>query len=116
MKRSLLIAFVLALAVGGWIASGQIDVLGRGARATVPPAAAESPSAAPHAVSVRARVLEARQRVSEIVARGRTEAVRIVDLRAETYGRVVSVEAAEGTRIKTGDVVVQLALDDRGAR
>ncbi len=116
MRRSLLTAFVLALAVAGWIASSQLDSLGRGARATVPPAAAESPRAAPHAVSVRARVLEARQRVSEIVARGRTEAVRIVDLRAETYGRVVSVEAAEGARVKTGDVVVQLALDDRAAR
>lgn len=116
MRRSLITAFVLALAVAGWIGSGQIDIPGRDARATVPPAAAESPSAAPQAVSVRARVLEARKRVSEIVARGRTEAVRIVDLRAETYGRVVSVEVAEGARVKTGDVVVQLALDDRGAR
>ncbi len=84
MRRSLLTAFVLALAVAGWIASGRLDSLGRGARATVPPAATESPraapeTAAPEAVSVRARVLEARQRVSEIVARGRTEAVRMVD-------------------------------------
>jgi multidrug efflux system membrane fusion protein len=115
MKRSLLTALVLALAVAGWIVSGQVDGLSSGARATVPPAAA-SESAAAAAVTVRARVIEAQKRLSEIVARGRTEAVRMVDLRAETYGRVVDVEAAEGTRIKTGEVLVRIAVDDREAR
>lgn len=124
MKRSLITALLLALGIGAWILSGQIDFPGDRAGATAVdgegPAevteetAAESAVAVP--VRVRGRALTARKRRNEIVVRGRTEAVRTVDIRAETYGRVVEVAVREGARVKTGAVLVRLAAEDREER
>lgn len=116
MNRSVIIALVLALAVSGWIASGQIDLFGDKVRPTVAAEAAVPAAKERRAVKVRGRVLKAAKWVSEVVVRGRTEAVRSVDLRAETYGQVAEVAVAEGVRVSQGDAVVRLALDDRQAR
>lgn len=128
MRRSLVTVLVLVLVVGGWILSGQFDLFkpdADGAVAAAASAVEAATTAAPSGggnemagalTKVRARVLEARMRVGEIVARGRTEALRTVDVRAETYGRVVEVAAREGARVEAGDILVRLALDDRAAR
>ncbi len=117
MNRSVLTALLLALGVGGWVLSGQIDLLDGDVGATVATAIGE-PQAAEEAppLKVRGRIIEAGLRTREIVVRGRTEAVRTVDVRAETYGRVIEVVAAEGARVQRGDVIVRFALDDREAR
>jgi multidrug efflux system membrane fusion protein len=51
----------------------------------------------------------------EVVIRGRTEAKRIVDVRAETGGRVIKVNVEKGARVKAGDALCELAADDRPA-
>jgi multidrug efflux system membrane fusion protein len=81
---------------------------------------AEEP--APAAVSVKQEVLvKARYMIAQDYAavthiRSRTEANRKVSLMAEVEGRVVSLPAAEGRLVKKGDVVCELALEDRQLR
>jgi multidrug efflux system membrane fusion protein len=47
---------------------------------------------------------------------GRTEPNRDVDLRAELNGRVVSLPVARGHQVKAGDVICELAVEDRQLR
>jgi multidrug efflux system membrane fusion protein len=62
---------------------------------------------------VRTSHLVAQPQRVEIVLRGRTEAKRVVDIKAETGGRVVAVPVEKGQQVKAGDVLCQLAEDSR---
>jgi multidrug efflux system membrane fusion protein len=113
MKWSYVIALLLALAAGGWIASGQLAQGDGAPTAQKPPV---SLTVAGVATAVRVSRIVPETQVLEEVLRGRTEAVRKVDIRAETYGRVVELPVERGERVDEGDVIAKLSLDDRKAR
>ena len=111
MKRSHLIAAAIAAAVAGWIASGQFGD-GEPSRAV-----AASPDKSDEPLTqVRVRTIEAVERGSELVLFGHSEAERNVELKAETSGRVVTRTVKKGGRVRKGDLIVSLAMDDRLAR
>ena len=111
VKNSYVMAGVFAVLLLGWLYSGQ---LGRG---DGPPGAGSAEAAADAAlVGVRARVLEAQPRVADLVARGRTEAIRAVALAAETEATVIALPFERGARVRQGDVICQLAPDGRDTR
>tara|TARA_B100000315_G_scaffold259810_1_gene317353 strand:- start:1314 stop:2417 length:1104 start_codon:yes stop_codon:yes gene_type:complete len=114
MKKSYLIAAGVAVIAVGWVASGQF---GSKENAAAKPAkdvmAAKKKAALPR---VKVKSSAAQSRVNELVILGKTEASRRVSLKAETAGRIVAIKAKKGDRIKKGDVIVKLALDDRPAR
>lgn len=64
-------------------------------------------------VSVVALRSEARQIDGAVIVRGRTEAIRQVELRAETSGRVISEPLRRGTFLNEGDLLCSL---DPGTR
>jgi len=111
MKRSYLVAALMAVAATGWILSGQV-----GGKAQAPDA---KPVAAPGerpVPQVRVRALRAEDRPNELRLFGRTEAERAVALRNETHGRVAALVAEKGKPVAKGDVILRLAIDDRKAR
>lgn len=108
--RSPLIAAALAVLAGGWIASGQI---GNGAEQTAAPGARET--VRPR-MTVRVADLVARPRDEIISITGRTEASRIIELRAETAGQVIEILVHRGDAVAKGDIIARLRLDDRGAK
>ena len=73
MKRSFIIAALLALAAAGWIASGLLADGGNAPAARKPPAALEAGAQEP---TVRVRRQQAEPRVTQILLRGRTAAER----------------------------------------
>ena len=85
MRVSYLIAGVVGLAAAGWIASGQVQKTESAAPPGAPAAETTVETPLPQ---VRVRTQTADRRAAEIVLRGRTEAVRAVDLRAETRGKL----------------------------
>jgi multidrug efflux system membrane fusion protein len=111
MKRSFLVAGTLALGVAGWIMSGQF-----GGSEVRPPPSVVKASATPSVFEVQVKTSVARERVKEIVLFASTEADRAVLVRAETAGRVTTLGAAKGDRVKRGDVIVRIATEDRKAR
>jgi len=118
MKRSLLLAAGLALALVVWLASGQpvVRQFFAGAPAAIPPPAAAPAESRERALPrVRVAVSEARPIAREIVVYGRTEPEREVVLRAETNGRVEEVVAEKGARVAPGDVVLRLDRREREA-
>ena len=112
MRASAVIAVVLAIAVAGWMASGR---LGGG---KPPPAAPEAGSETPADPVPRVRVERMRARSHEvaITVRGRSEASRRVDVRAETDGRIVEVGASRGDSVEKGSVLARLAVEERRAK
>lgn len=114
MRASAVIAVVLSIAVAGWMASGR---LGGG---KPPPAASEAgagPAPDPEPVPrVRVKRMKARSHEVAVTVRGRSEASRRVDVRAETDGRIVEVGASRGEPVEKGAVVARLAVEERRAK
>lgn len=138
MKRSILIAVLIALAAAGWLASGQFGDNAPNA-ATAPdeteaPAVSETGEKHPkadtgdthaekaenhngkHKMTVRVAVSHARDHIMTIKARGRTEAVRMVDVKAQAKGRVVKIYANKGQRLKKGQAVLKISTEAREAQ
>ncbi|WP_439134236.1 efflux RND transporter periplasmic adaptor subunit [Pseudomaricurvus sp.] len=67
-------------------------------------------------VLVQARYIDAQDYRPEIRIRAFTQANRSVSLRAELSGKVVALPAVEGQPVAKGDVICELALDDRQVR
>ena len=111
MKRSYIIAAGIAIAVTGWILSGQVG--GCQAPDTAPAAAAEPAVKLPQ---VRVRRLVAEERIGELVLFGRTEADRVVKVKEETAAAVAKLAVKKGGRVAKGDIIARLAMDDRRAR
>ena len=114
MRASAIIAVVLSIAVAGWMLSGK---LGGGGD---PPAATEADSAPPAAdpppLRVRVKRMRARSHAVAITVRGRSEAGRRVDLRAETDGRIVEIGASRGDEVRKDAVIARLADEGRLAK
>jgi len=112
IKKSYVIAGLLALSLAGWLASGQIGKQASGK--TEPEAAA--PASAPEVadrLTVRVRDLVAETIEREMVINGKTAPSRRVEMRAETNGRVIEIVGRKGAVIDVEDVVVRLDPRDR---
>lgn len=123
MQRSYLIALVIALAATAWLLSPYaVDYL---RPATGTDTGGPEDSAGPETgasgqpgklLRVRVQRSVAETRVKSLMLTGQTEPSRRATLKAETAGRIVSVDAVEGAAVKEGDIIVKLAMNDREAR
>ena len=107
MKKTHLIALAIFGLVVLWLGSG---FLFRSESRTDGAARGED------IMTVGVRTFEAEPFGANLVIQGHTEAVRRVDLRAQTEGRVAALPVEKGQRVKKGDVVCMLAVDDRAAK
>jgi membrane fusion protein, multidrug efflux system len=64
---------------------------------------------------VRVRIIEAQPRTRFLVLRGRTQSKRMVDVKAELAGKIISRPVERGQHVGAGDVLCQIAIDDREA-
>lgn len=133
MNRSVILAILVVTAVGVWLASGKItgstrftdaatSSEGNAETQAATPAPKERAAAAaekprPNGLfAVRVKRLQAAPHSRAIVARGRTDINRMVDVKAEVIGRVAEVVAVEGRFVKKGDVLAKLDLRNRMER
>jgi multidrug efflux system membrane fusion protein len=111
LKSSYLIAAGIAVALVGWLASGQI-----GADRPAPEmSAAVDAAAAERVPTVRVRQLTAEPVEREIVINGKTAPARVVTVRAETDGRIDEIGATRGAQVPAGDVLIRLDPRERRA-
>lgn len=119
MRRTHLTALLIALATIVWLASGYLG--GVDAVADHPSIREQNAHTTANGnrrepTVVRARTLTASAYSDEVAIRGHTENKRTVEVRAETQGRVVERPVERGTLVETGDLLCQLAVEDRQAR
>ncbi len=113
MKPAHKVAVGLAVLASGWILSGVLAGNGESGGGKAP-----GGDLVPGDVlmDVQVRTVSAQIKSRKLVLFGRTEADRGVKLKAETVGRVVGIEVSKGSAVKTGQVIVRLAMDDRAMR
>lgn len=124
MRSSYIWAVVITIAIGGWLASGEVIIGGQGdtdpavenagtdGNLTVGDTGGEDEDAP---FRVRVRTLTAIDRTAELMVRGRTEAQQRVSLRAQTSGLVEEVGVEEGDHVEQGDIVCKLEDGNRTA-
>ena len=119
MRKTYLIAAIIAVAMIVWLASGQFSDEDRVAEhPTIAELNTERSAVVEDKAAnvVRVRVIHAQPTPKTLKIRGRTENKRTVDVRAETAGRIVNRPVERGDDVKQGDLLCEIALDDRGAR
>jgi membrane fusion protein, multidrug efflux system len=111
INKSYAIAGAVALTAVLWLAHS--DIVTGGGKAVTPKVVKES---AGRLLPVRVRASAAETITREVMVRGRTEALRHVELRSEIAGRVVELPVAKGGRVAPGAIVARLAPEDRAAQ
>jgi multidrug efflux system membrane fusion protein len=109
--KSWIISAAITSAIALWLLSGQIG--GNNANGDDVPVADQQSEVR---ANVRVRQQTAEEVTRTITVNGRTAPARIVDINAETDGRIVSTGRERGDRLNRGDVIVQLDERDRSAR
>lgn len=121
IKSSYVWAAVIAVGLALWILSGQFGsgdetVAGPGGNGEIAQGDADPEANGIATASIRARVFEAQTIERDVTVRGRTAAVRAVEVRAETSGTVSGLPVEKGEFVADGDVICELSVDAREAK
>lgn len=114
MKKTYLVAIVIGIAVTLWMSSGMIFHNKKSGTAG-DVGGGNAPLTRNDIARVRVQHMEAKPERILVTIRGRTQAKRVVAIKAEAGGRVVAVPVEKGQRVKKGTVLCQLAEDDHVA-
>jgi multidrug efflux system membrane fusion protein len=117
MRKNLIIASLILAGLFFWLLSGFIfkETGGEAVLAISEQQLRAKPESEQQRVTVRAAISKAEKRARILVLRGRTESKRIVDVKAEIAGNVVKRAVERGSRVEAGELLCQLAIDDRDA-
>jgi membrane fusion protein, multidrug efflux system len=109
MNKKYAIAGAIVIALGAWLITGIFSSSKRHDNGVTKAAASEL-------TKVRVAIIHAQAHEAELIIRGKTQAIREVQVKSETAGRVVTIAAEKGTPVKAGDLLCQLAPDAREAQ
>jgi multidrug efflux system membrane fusion protein len=117
MRKNLITALLIAGGILVWLVSGELGdspdgMPGNTSLADRQLTDQREESALP---AVRVREITASSRLRTLELRGRTEAKRIVEVRAEISGRVEERVVERGDRVEQGQPLCRIAVDDRQA-
>jgi len=126
IRRSYIVAGVIFLVLVAYVGSGAFGSTPKPKPADdgkQPAATATAAGATPAAAAakdgdvptVRVRTIHSEVRKQDHVLRGQTEALRKVVVKAETAGKVAAIHADRGARVKAGDTICELNVDERMA-
>lgn len=141
IRRSYVVAVMIFLLLAAWVASGEINRFEELTQLIMPETAKDSTPAAKAAPAkpdaktavaaakpadakggaaatlptVRVRTITAAVHQQDVIVRGQTQALRKVQVRAETAGKVAAIRADKGTVVKKGDTICELNVDARRA-
>ncbi|MDX1735036.1 MAG: efflux RND transporter periplasmic adaptor subunit [Halioglobus sp.] len=115
MSRNVITASVFVAALLLWMGSGELR---GGENATAQPVVSVAEPVQPLPAEgelnrVRVAIIDAQPRTRSVVLRGRTESKRVVDVKAEVAGSVVARPVERGMQVAQGDLLCELAVDDR---
>lgn len=116
MKASYLWAGLIAVLIGGWFASGNLETLGLKEKSADKPVVSKAPAKKKKLFVVEARNFSGRTRQTTLVGRGRTQVDKQVSVLARTTGIVEQADFEDGDAVKAGDLLCRLDLNDRKAR
>lgn len=95
-----------------WIVSGQLWLFGSSSHSSAQTVAAKTDDVP----LVRVASLQSTLRDATITVRGHTQALHEVDTRAQVEGVVQAIHFDKGQKVKQGDVLCEIQMNDRGAK
>ena len=115
MNRSVILSICMAIIATIWVLSGSFS------NSEDKPEESESPQLdgtqkTLPAFKVKAQMLRAEKMQDQIVLQGAMKAAREIEIRAETQGIIDTVYAKKGDKLKAGQAILSLAINDREAR
>ncbi len=114
LNKPAYIALIILAAASAWVLSGVLS--GTHVEEKAPAIAAANAAGQKGPVSVRVRTMRNEDHVADVVLRGRTEAERKVQLKAEMAARVTGLPAQKGQLVKAGDPICELDIGARQAQ
>ena len=112
MSKNIVSASVVVVALGLWLGSGYLP--STQVEAVQPESSyPQRPVTDHNGNRVRVAVVGSESRTRHVVLRGRTESKRIVDVKAEIAGSVVSRPIERGMQVSQGDLLCEVSVDDR---
>lgn len=112
MSKNLISASLIAAGILLWLLSGLFREPELGVDVT---STAVLPPSADALTRVRVREFAAQQRTLTQILRGRTESKRTANVSAQINGQVIARHVERGDRVKEGDLLCELAIDERQA-
>ena len=109
-SKSVIMAVVIAVSVILWMLTG---IIGRSNEIPEDEQAHHAEYTTPR---VAVQISQARPITRHIIASGQTQPNRIVELRAETDGRIIELGVQRGAQVRAGDRIARLDIRDREAR
>ena len=117
MRSTYLTATVIAVLIGLWLLSGQINSDPPVPSSTIAERnnqrLAQRVDDAP--TQVRGRIIRASPQLRHLRIRGKTQNKRTVTVRAEIAGSIVERPVERGSRVSAGDLLCRISLEDRQA-
>lgn len=115
MRTTYVTAAIIAIVIGAWLYSGQLNQPEKEATQTLAEQkqARDVQAEDDQPTTVRARVIQAQEHLREVRVRGRTQNKRTVMAKAELTGRVVERPVERGDQVAKGALLCRLSLDDR---
>ncbi len=119
MRSSYLWAGLIAVVIGGWFASGNLEALGFKPASDVKSqtkSSMDKPKKKQKLFKVEVATFETQMRPTALLIRGRTQVEKKVSVLARTNGIVEEANFEEGDVVKKGDLLCRLDMRDRKAR
>lgn len=107
MNSNVRVSLIIALAISLWLVSGLF---------ASPATENDSSKVESKLTNVQAEWFDIQAYEPQLVLRGRTEANRSVDVKAQIAGLIVAVPAAEGALVEAGATVCEIDQEDRQLR
>jgi multidrug efflux system membrane fusion protein len=109
MSKNIVSASLVLLALALWMTSGYL----RTGHAEESQTQRLPIKAASEDTRVRVSIIDSEPRTRQVVLRGRTESKRMVDVKAELAGAIVARPVERGMHVEKGDLLCEIAVDDR---
>jgi multidrug efflux system membrane fusion protein len=115
MSKNLISASIVAVVLLLWLGSGIFSSDSTPQEHATLAAQGSQTTAAAVAELKRVRVREIRseERTRFLVLRGRTQSKRMVEVKAEIAGKIISRPVERGMQVEQGDLLCEVAVDDR---
>lgn len=111
MKKTYVIAVIIIVSISVWMFSGVLFPSKKIEGINI-----EKEASQKEPLRVRVKEIQAQSQALDITVMGKTAIKRMVDIKAELAGKVILTPVEKGQHVKKGDILCQLAEDDRKAQ
>ena len=118
MKKSIIIAFIIFLAVTGWFLSGSISIgnekisdqsINKNSTDLITNDNLEKNNA----IKVESQIILFEEITKSITLQGQTIHNRIIDIKSETTGNIVNKNYKRGKIVNSNELLVEISMEDR---